>query len=492
MALDGVDFSVLPGEVHALLGENGAGKSTLVNVLYGLVAPDAGEIRINGQAVALRSPAQAMQWGIGMVHQHFMLVPDFTVAENVMLGGSGLARAGAAACEVERLCRLTGLTVDPQAITRRLSVGEQQRVEILKALHRGARLLILDEPTGVLAPPEVEDLFRVVRRLREAGHSVVFITHKLREALAVCDRVTVLRRGSRVLTAGRSEVTLESLAAAMIGEGASTAGPGSQAVAPSAHPLPHSPPPTPLLELRDLRVRADAGHEAVRGVSLEVRAGEIMGVAGVEGNGQNELAEAIAGLRPMAGGRMLFCGRDVAMRGAVRLPADALAYIPSDRQQTALILSLSIWENLILHSHARPPMRRGAWIDRHRAREAAAELVREYDIRTAGVDLPAGSLSGGNQQKLVVARELARQPRLLLAVNPTRGIDFAAAAQIHARIRAHRDAGGSTLLFSIELEELALLSDRVAVMFDGVVAGVLPPDAGLERFGELMTGARAA
>jgi simple sugar transport system ATP-binding protein len=469
--------------VHALLGENGAGKSTLMNVAYGLTRADEGEIRFDGQPVSIRSPQDAIRLGIGMVHQHFMLIPPLTVAENVVLGRE-IERAGVVDLEasmqaVGRLSERYGLEVDPRERVQGLSVGSQQRVEILKALYRGARLLILDEPTAVLTPQEAEHLFEVVRNLTSEGTAVIFITHKLGEVMQVADRITVMRRGKVVASTTPRESTPADLARLMVG----------RPVLLRVDKTPARPGRT-LLELDDLAVADDRGHRAVDGVRLEVRAGEIVGLAGVEGNGQDELVEAIVGLRHVRAGSIRLDGRDVTRISTRRRLAAGVGHIPADRHRMGVILELPIADNLVLDDFERRPFARGLLRQFEVIREYAATLIKRFDIRAGGPDERAGSLSGGNQQKVVVARELGSEPKLLVASQPTRGVDVGSIEFIHRQLVAKRDAGLGVLLVSSELDEVLSLSDRIVVIYRGrIVAELDANDADPERIGLLMAGA---
>ena len=532
-------LEVAQGEVHALVGENGAGKSTLMRVLSGMYAPDAGTVGVApGGRGALRdvtgwSTAQAIASGVGMVHQHFMLVPPLTVAENVVLGmertrgpgGVALDRARAER-EVAELAERTGLRVDPARRVADLSVGEAQRVEILKVLYRGARVLVLDEPTAVLSPPEVRELWGVLRTLTAAGGTAVLITHKLDEVVEVSEAITVMRAGATVARFATAGTTPRDVARAMVGRDVALAldaapeavlGAGElapRAVAPGAvrdlppgvtgaavpSPGPGAPPPRPgrqeALSVRDLVVPGPRRARAVDGVSFDVAPGEVLGVAGVEGNGQTELVEAVAGLAAASGGRVLLAGRDVTAL-PVRARADAgLSHIPEDRHRRGLVLDYSVADNLVLglqHRYARGGLGAlfGRRLDAAAVDANARRLVREFDIRPADPALPARSLSGGNQQKVVIAREMTgRDYHVLLAAQPTRGVDVGAIEFIHAQLRAARAAGKGVLLVSADLAEVLALADRVAVMYEGRFAAVLPrADATLERLGPLMTGA---
>jgi simple sugar transport system ATP-binding protein len=471
VANDHIDLQLYPGEILALLGENGAGKSTLMNVLYGLTSPDEGEILLDGRVVHFDSPRQAIDGGIGMVHQHFMLVPPLSVAENLMLGaestiGPGILDIQKVRRRVRELSTNYGLPVDPDALVRDLPVGIQQRVEILKALYRQARVLILDEPTAVLTPQEANDLFRVMRALAtEQRTSIVFITHKLHEVFQVADRILVLRQGKIVGAPLPGEATGESLAAMMVGR-------------PVLLRVDKEPgrPGAVVLRIRDLRVDSDRGLLAVDGVSLEIHAGEIVGVAGVQGNGQTELIEALSGLRTPASGSIALLGRDVTRSSPRQLVDFGEAHIPEDRQKHGLVLSYPVADNLVLRTYERPPFARGVQIVRAAIVGFAQRLVQEFDIRARSVAVTAATLSGGNQQKVIVAREFTREGRLLVAAQPTRGVDVGSTEFIHRKLVEARDAGMAVLLVSAELDEVLSLSDRIAVMYRGQIAGVLEPD----------------
>jgi ABC-type uncharacterized transport system ATPase subunit len=486
VANDGVNLEVQRGEIHALLGENGAGKTTLMNVLFGLVDPDAGEMRLRDEPYAPASPSDAIRAGVGMVHQHFMLVPTFSVVENVVLGAEparGVALdLGRARDDLRRLAGEYGLDVQPDALVRDLPIGVQQRVEILKALYRRADLLILDEPTAVLAPPEVEQLFCVMRDLTATEHAVILISHKLREVLGVADRITVLRRGRVVGTVSPADATEASLAAMMVGE----------AVDLSIDKLPATPGDV-MLQVDSLRVRDERGALAVEDLSLAVRAGEILGIAGVEGNGQTELVEALAGVRQAEAGRITLEGRPVTDASPRDLTARGVGRIPEDRQKHGLVLAHSLADNLVLERYDRRPFARG-WLRLFEAvRSYGRRLVTDFDVRTVSVDAPAGTLSGGNQQKAVVAREIAETPRLLIAAQPTRGVDVGATQLIHRRLLAARDAGAAILLVSAELDELLALADRIVVMYRGrAVAEVAASDVTVAELGLLIGGAGLA
>ncbi len=485
VANDGVDFDLRVGEIHALLGENGAGKSTLMNVLDGLYRPDAGEIRVLGRAVEFRSPRDAIAAGLGMVHQHFALVPTQTVTENVLLG---LARPRLRLDlrhfdeEVADLARRHGLAVDPRARVWQLSVGEQQRVEILKMLYRGARILILDEPTAVLAPQEAADLFRTLRAMVAGGSSVVFISHKLGEVGQIADRVTVMRRG-RVTAAGVATrtTTPAGLARLMVG----------REVVEAIERSPFAPGPV-VLRLRDVAAESDRGLPALRGVSLEVRAGEILGVAGVAGNGQSELAQVMTGLRRCTAGSIVVDGGEVGNRAPREAIGRRVAHVPEDRTGVGTAPDLSVADNLIMKSYREPPVARRWSIDRGAVRRFANRLREAYAIAAPSVETEARLLSGGNLQRLILAREIASEPRLMVAVQPTRGLDVGAIATVHRLLLDQRAAGAATLLISEDLDEILALADRVAVIYEGQIVGLFDAAAAdVATIGLLMTGGSA-
>ena len=494
VANDDVDLDLRRGEVHALLGENGAGKSTLMNILYGLTKPDEGEIRVAGRAVHFASAKDAIEHGIGMVHQHFMLIPVMTVAENVVLAAEprngALLDVEAARRRVAELSARYGLAVDPDAPVEKIGVGQQQRVEILKALYREADILILDEPTAVLTPQEAEELFAIVRELTAQGTAVIFITHKLDEVLAIADRITVLRRGKTIDTVPAEGATEAGLARLMVGRDVLLRV-EKQAAAPGE----------PLLQVDGLHVVDDRGVEKVAGVSLQVRAGEIVGIAGVDGNGQTELIDAISGLRRPARGSVRIAGHEL-RRHTAREALDAgIGHIPEDRQRRGLVLEFSLAENIALHDYCFEPASKHGWLFPKRLVERAGRLIEEFDVRGGGPLTKAGSLSGGNQQKLVAAREIERDPKVLIAAQPTRGVDVGAIEYLHKRLVAERDQGRAILLVSLELDEVLSLSDRVLVMYEGrIVAeyGAGPDESavGLAMLGgdrgDAATGAGAA
>ncbi len=478
VANDGVELTVARGAVHALVGENGAGKSTLMKILYGMQRPDEGNIEVDGRPVSFKGPADAIAAGLGMVHQHFMLADNLTVLENIVLGAEprrfgGLDR-GAARRRIAEISRAYGLALDPDRRVEDLGVGERQRVEIAKVLYRGARVLILDEPTAVLVPQEVDALFASLRDLRAKGLTVVFISHKLDEVLRVADAVTVLRRGRSVASVDPGQTTARELARLMVG-----------GELPSPKRTEHAAPTADVLTVAGLTVRGAAGRSILADVSLTVGKGEIVGVAGVEGNGQSELVEALIGLRS-ATGRVLLAGTDISGWSTRRRRGAGIGYVPEDRQRQGLLLGAPLWENRLL-GH---PL--GLLIDRGRARRETAGIVRSYDVRTPGVDTPAFALSGGNQQKLVIGRELAGDPVLLLAAHPTRGVDVGAQAAIWGLLRTAVAGGLGVLLVSADLEELLGLSDRLLVMLRGqVVAELDPQTTNAQALGAAMTGAAA-
>jgi simple sugar transport system ATP-binding protein len=467
IANDKIDLDVRPGEIHALLGENGAGKTTLMNILYGLARPDEGEVLIDGQAVRIANPTDAINRGINMVHQHFMLVPVLTVAENILLGEETMAGPifldrKEARRRIVELGRRFGFDIDPDIKVGDLSVGWQQRVEILKALYRNARVLVLDEPTAVLTPQETEEIFAVLRRLAEDGHSIVFISHKLYEVLAIADRITVIRRGRVVGQRLPGETDEEDLAALMVGRDV-------QLVVDRGE----SHPAEARLSVAGLHVRDDRGSEAVRGVDFEIRSGEIFGVAGVAGNGQDELVEAIVGLRRPTEGSVTLDGRDVTNLSARQMTNLGTGYVPADRHRFGLVLPFTVADNLVLTDYYHAPYARGVVRNDAAIEERGKRAIAEYDIRAPSADVTAGTLSGGNQQKVVVARELDGDLRLLVLDQPTRGLDVGSIEFIHRQAIRKRDAGTAVLLVSAELDEVLELSDRVAVMYRGQIVSIV-------------------
>jgi len=480
-ANDQISITVEPGEIHCLLGENGAGKSTLMNVLFGLLHPDDGEILIDGVATKFSNSGEAVRRGIGMVHQHFMLVPVFSVAENVVLGfepTKSLNRVDykKATDDIRRISKEFNLEVNPDAIVENLPVGLQQRVEILKALSHDAELLILDEPTAVLTPQEIDALMAIMRSLAEAGKSILFITHKLKEVKAVSDVITIIRQGKVVGTAQPTDSESQ-LASLMVGRDVELT------VEKSAFT-----PGGEVFEIRDLVVRDDRGLVAVNGVSLDVRAGEIMALAGVQGNGQTELVEAIAGMRPVESGSIMLNGRDIT-NASPRAVLDAgLGHIPEDRQRDGLVMSMSVADNLVLNTPRRAPFARRGSRNLGAINDNAERLVKDFDIRTTSTQELVSSLSGGNQQKVIVARELSRPLEFLVASQPTRGLDVGSIEYVHRQMVDHRNAGNGALIVSSELDEVFALGDRIAVMYAGKISGIVDPSTSREAIGLLMTG----
>jgi general nucleoside transport system ATP-binding protein len=490
LANDHVNFTLQKGEIHALLGENGAGKSTLMNILYGLYQPDEGEISINGRPTKITSPHDAISQGIGMVHQHFMLVPPLTVTENIMLGQEtriastkilgpiAMLDRRKVSADIKALSRQYGLMVDPDAVVQDLPVGAQQRVEIIKALYRNADILILDEPTAVLTPQEADELFVIMCSLIKQGKSIVFITHKLREVLAVADTISVMRAGQMMGTVKPADATQEILAEMMVGRKVilsidkEDARPGQL-----------------VLRVEDLRVEDDRKHMAVDGVSLDVRAGEILGVAGVQGNGQTELTEALTGLRHSRDGHVYILEHETTNTNPRQVQETGTSHVPEDRHKHGLVLTFPTRDNLVLNTYYQPPFALGIEMQYSAIGSFAEEMVQIFDIRTPSILTPVGSLSGGNQQKVIVARELSRPLKLLIASQPTRGLDVGSIEFIHHRIVEARDKGAAVLLISAELDEIMSLSDRIAVMYKGrILAIVDAKTATREQLGLLMAG----
>jgi general nucleoside transport system ATP-binding protein len=482
VANDAIDLRVAARSVHAIVGENGAGKSTAMNILYGLYAPDGGEIRVHGKAVAFRTPREAIAAGLGMVHQHFMLVPTLSVLENIILGAEPKGGVGidyaAARRKIADISTQYGLQTNPDALISSLSVGEEQRVEILKTLYRGADILILDEPTAVLTPPEVTDLFRILRTLRDQGKTIIIITHKLAEVLALSDRVTVMRDGrvvGEVETAGTSAAELARL---MVGRDVLL-----------RVPKDHAAPGETVLRVSHLTLTKSSGVPALADVSFAVRSGEILSVAGVEGNGQTELIEVLAGLRKPDGGSVQFEGAELVGLSPRAIRRLGVAHIPEDRHRRGLLLDFDLADNAILGGHYRAPAARGALLDRAAINRLADDLIQKFDVRPANRAIPSRALSGGNQQKLIVAREFGLPPKLLLVAQPTRGVDIGAIEFIHRKLIALRDAGAAILLVSAELEEALSLADRTLVMYEGKIVGeVDPATVSQQEIGLMMTG----
>jgi len=478
-----VNLTVNDGEVHALLGENGAGKSTLMNVLYGLYEPTEGEILVDDKPVTFKSPGDAIAAAIGMVHQHFMLVPVFTVTENVMLGveptqNLGLLDTSQARAHLVELSEKFGLNVNPDATVEDLPVGVQQRVEILKALYRRADCLILDEPTAVLTPDEIDDLIEVVETLKESGVSIIFISHKLKEVMTIADRITVLRRGEVVGSTTPEETNEQQLAEMMVG----------RSVQLTVDKEPATPGDT-VLEVSGLEVLDDRMQRSVRGVGFEVRSGEILAIAGVQGNGQTELIEGITGMRAVEAGTVRLNGKDVTGSSPKHLFGLGMAHVPEDRQEDGLVSSFPIKDNLILNTYENSPFSKGLVMNREAINSSAEKLVEEFDVRTPSIDVKASALSGGNQQKVIVAREFSHANKLLIASQPTRGLDVGSIQYIHGQIVAKRNEGTAVVIVSSELDEILALGDRIAVMYDGSIIGVLDrSEATREKCGLLMAG----
>jgi general nucleoside transport system ATP-binding protein len=482
VANDDITLQVAPGEIHALLGENGAGKSTLMNILFGLYQPEAGEIKVKGQTVKMTDPNEATDHGIGMVHQHFMLIDSFTVAENIVLGiepKKGLSLdLKKAKRDVLELSKQYGLNVDPDALVRDISVGMQQRVEILKTLYRGADILIFDEPTAVLTPHEIKELMTIMKRLVKEGKSIILITHKLKEIMEVSNRCTVIRRGKGIGTVNVSETTPNELASMMVGRD----------VAFQVNNEPYTPRET-VLEIKDVVVRDARKVKAVDHLSLEVKGGEILGIAGVDGNGQSELIEAITGLRKVDEGQIVLKGKKITDLPTRKITEAGIAHIPEDRHKHGLVLDFSIGDNMVLQSYYHAPFSKGGVLNFEQIRTHAERLIQEFDVRTPNIQTPARALSGGNQQKGIIAREIDRDPDLLIAAQPTRGLDIGAIEFIHRRLLDQRKKGKAVLLVSFELDEIMNLSDRIAVIYDGkIIEIVKPSETNEDELGLLMAG----
>ncbi len=483
LANDHISLTLEQGEIHALLGENGAGKTTLMNILYGLYQPDEGEIFVRGKPLHVHSPSDAIKAGIGMVHQHFMLIPVFTVTENVMLGDEstrtgGLLDRKKAAARIRQISEQYGLAVNPDTYVRDLPVGVQQRVEIIKLLYRNADILIFDEPTAVLTPQEADELVKIMHSLTDQGKSIIFITHKLREVLEVADRITVIRRGKVIGTTTPAEADQEKLASMMVG----------RAVELEIEKTPAKEGEV-VLHVENLEVLDALKQVAVEDVSFEVRAGEVLGIAGVQGNGQTELVEALTGLRPVAKGRVELLGHDISRTTPRVITELGTAHIPEDRQRDGLVLAFPVYENLVLQTYYQQPYARGVNINWGVAVDEADQLIEQYDIRTPSAQTTAGSLSGGNQQKVIVARELSRPIKLLIASQPTRGLDVGSIEYIHRQILKKRDEGVGVVVVSTELDEILQLSDRIAVMYRGSILAIVPiAEATKESIGLLMAG----
>lgn len=485
-ANDHIDLDVRRGEIHALLGENGAGKTTLMNILYGLAIPDEGEILMDGKPITIAGPSDAIARGIEMVHQHFMLIPVLSVAENVVLGEETMANPifldkREASRRIRTLAARFGFELDPDTKIQDLSVGQQQRVEILKTLYRDAQILVLDEPTAVLTPGETEEIFVLLRNLAKDGRSIIFISHKLHEVLEIADRITVIRRGKVVGERRPAETNDRELAEMMVGRSVQLTVDRGQ-----------SHPGEVMLKVSDLHVRDDSGTEVVRGIDLEIRRGEILGIAGVAGNGQDEFVDALVGLRRVAGGHISLNGRDMTGASPRAVNEANVGFVPADRHRFGLILPFPLTDNLVLTSYYKPPFARGMLRDERAIQEAARTRVKEYDVRTPSIDVPAQTLSGGNQQKLIAAREFYGENTLLVLDQPTRGLDVGSIEFIHKRIIEKRNAGTAVLLVSAELDEVMELSDRIAVMYRGkLVAFLHGRTADKNQVGLLMATGRA-
>jgi simple sugar transport system ATP-binding protein len=483
LANDHIDLTLEKGEIHSLLGENGAGKTTLMNILYGLYQPDEGEIRVREQKLEVRSPSDAIAAGIGMVHQHFMLIPVFTVTENVMLGAESMRGAvfldrASAAARIRQISEQYGLAVEPGALVRDLPVGVQQRVEIIKLLYREAEILIFDEPTAVLTPQEADELFKIMRSLVAQGKSIIFITHKLREVLEVADRITVLRRGAVAGSTTPAKANRNDLASMMVGREVLLEVEKKPARAEGV-----------VLQVRDLVVTDERRQVAVDSISFEVEAGEILGIAGVQGNGQTQLVEAVTGLRAPVSGSISLLGQEISHAQPRRIIELGTAHVPEDRQRDGLVLTATVADNLVLCTYYLEPFAKGSLLQEKVILETATRLIEQFDVRTPGPLVTAGSLSGGNQQKVIVAREFSRPIRLLVASQPTRGLDVGSIEYIHSRVVEKRDSGCAVLLVSPELDEILQLSDRIAVMYRGKIVAVVPgEEATKEYIGLLMAG----
>ena len=484
LASDRVDFDVCSGEVHALLGENGAGKSTLMKILYGMYHADEGEIFLNGGRIGISSPTDAIDYGIGMIHQHFMLVPSLTVAENVALGlpssRAPLTDLDVVSKRILELADIYGLQVEPDAYIWQLAVGQQQRVEIIKALYRGAALLILDEPTAVLTPQEVDELFVIMRQMIGDGHALIFISHKLHEVIEICERVTVLRDGRKIGTRPIAETTKADLANWMVGREVGL-----------TSDLGTFEPGDVRLSLRDVQCENDRGMSGLQGISLSVRAGEILGIAGVSGNGQRELAECITGLRETTKGKVNLEGQDITNLSPGDRTDRNLAYIPEERMRDGMIKEFTVAENMILREHHKPPYSRSGFLNFSAISRHSDKLIDDFQVKTPSRETRAKSLSGGNIQKVILARELSRHPRVIVAAQPTRGLDIGATEYVRGQLLAQRKDGTAVLLISEDLDEIMALADRIAVIYEGQIMDIVPNgEAAPERLGLLMAGVR--
>ncbi|MCF7794589.1 MAG: ABC transporter ATP-binding protein [Candidatus Cloacimonetes bacterium] len=485
IANENIDLKILKGEVHALLGENGAGKSTLMNILYGLLSADSGEIYLKGKKVKIKNPRDAIQNGIGMVHQHFMLVQPFTVTQNIILGKEKTGKLGvldlkSAAREIQELSDKYGLKIDPEARIEEISVGMQQRVEILKALYRDAEILILDEPTAVLTPQEISELGKILRNLKKEGKSIILISHKLKEIKEMADRCTIIRKGKLIDVVDVKDVTEAELAAKMVGRDINfqishkTANPGEV-----------------ILQVQNLKVKDNRGIQKINGIDLKIHQGEILGLAGIDGNGQTELLEALTGIRKVISGHILMKGKDITNLSPKKIFDNKISYIPQDRQNQGLILDFTVAENMILKTHSDEPFAKNGKLNHEQIGIFSQELIEKFDIRPTDEKRKTKTLSGGNQQKVIVAREVSHDPDLLIAAQPTRGLDVGAIEYIHKGLIRHRDEGKAVLLVSLELDEILTIADRIAVIFDGRIVKILASeDVDMETLGLLMAGGR--
>lgn len=484
IANDNIHLSVKKGEIHALLGENGAGKSTLMNVLFGLYQPEEGEILINEKVVKITSPNVANELGIGMVHQHFMLVENFTVTENIVLGNepkNGLQiDIKKAVKAVEQLSNQYGLQVDPNAKIEQISVGMQQRVEILKTLYRGAEILIFDEPTAVLTPQEINELIAIMHNLVKEGKTIILITHKLKEIMAVCDAVTIIRRGKVVDSLLVKDTNPDDLAAKMVGREVNFRVDKTEAQ-----------PKGPILSVENVVAMGNRGINALNGISFEVRAGEILGIAGVDGNGQSELIEVLTGLRKLTSGRVLLNGKEISNQSPRTISESGMSHIPEDRHKRGLVLDFTMSENMVLETYFHPTFNKNGFLDYGAIDKHAARLIEEFDVRTPSIHTPARALSGGNQQKAIIAREVDKNPDLLIAAQPTRGLDVGAIEFIHRRLVDQRDKGKAVLMLSLELDEIINVADRIAVIYEGKIVGIVDAKSTSEQeLGLLMSGGK--
>lgn len=483
IANDNVDFELKRGEIHVLLGENGAGKTTLMNILYGLYQPETGEIYVNGNKVNIKNPKDAIKLGIGMVHQHFMLVHNFTVAENMVLGqepkkGMYHIDIKKAENDTKELAEKYGFNIDPKSVIEDMTVGQQQKVEILKSLYRGAEILILDEPTAVLTPQEIIELGSILKNLTKEGKSIILITHKLKEVMSMSNRVTIIRRGKYINTVNTKETNIDELAEMMVGRKVNLTVNKEL-----------SKPGEAILKIENLKALDHRKLPALKGINLEVKSGEILGIAGVDGNGQKELVESIVGLIKPIEGKVYLKGNDITGKPTKDITDAGVGHIPEDRHKRGLVLKYSLLENSVLGIHHKKPFSNGIMMNYHKIREHVKKLIDEFDVRTPNEDVLASSLSGGNQQKLIVAREIEKDPELVIAVQPTRGLDVGAIEYIHKRLVQERDKGRAVLLVSLELDEVMSLSDRIAVIYDGEIVDTLDvKDATDQKLGILMAG----